>query len=150
MLSVPPSTMSTQSVPILLIEDDLSLRESLRHFFEDGGYQTAVATSRSEGQELLRRFGGRGDGSAAPICLLDLNLPDGSGLDLIRLIVQEQLAIRVIVMSAFPIQHLRGRFPESVLVAMMTKPVSPQHLSDVVHKITSGDASSQISPTGLS
>jgi DNA-binding response OmpR family regulator len=120
--------MPVQTWPILLIEDDLSLQQSLRDFFEENGYETYTAGSRREGQELLRRQNNS-------ICLLDLNLPDGSGLDLLRQIVQERLAVKVVVMSAFPIQHLRGRFPESVLVAMMTKPVSPQHLLEIVAKI---------------
>ena len=128
--------MSTQTAPILLIEDDLSLQESLRNFFAESGYRTLVADSRQTGQSLLTDYAG-----PPAICLLDLNLPDGSGLDLLRLIVQERLAIKVIVMSAFPIQHLRGRFPDSVLVAMMTKPVSPQHLLDVVEKINQAGAS---------
>jgi DNA-binding response OmpR family regulator len=141
MLSVPVSTMPVQAAPILLIEDDLSLQQSLRHFFEDSGYQTFVAGSRQSGEELLRRHGHAGPNSPAAICLLDLNLPDGSGLDLLRLIVTERLAVKVIVMSAFPIQHLRGRFPESVLVAMMTKPVSPQHLIEAVERINGTSAS---------
>ena len=122
------SSMTVQTWPILLIEDDLSLQESLRNFFDENGYETFVAGSRREGQDLLRQ-------QKRAICLLDLNLPDGSGLDLLRQVVQEGLAVKVIVMSAFPIQHLRGRFPESVLVAMMTKPVSPQHLLEIVGRI---------------
>jgi DNA-binding response OmpR family regulator len=134
-------SMSAQAAPILLIEDDLSLQESLRNFFEEGGYETLVAGSRQAGQELIRNHARKGVAGASAICLLDLNLPDGSGLDLLRQIVNERLGIKVIVMSAFPIQHLRGRYPESVLVAMMTKPVSPQHLMEVVEKIHKNGAS---------
>jgi hypothetical protein len=39
-------------------------------------------------------------------------------------------------MSAFPVQNLGRHFPDSVLVAMMTKPVSPQHLLELVDRIT--------------
>jgi two-component system response regulator PilR (NtrC family) len=124
--------MSTHTSPILLVEDDPSLRESLRGFFEDSGYRTHTAESRLEGQRLLRSIG-------PAVCLLDLNLPDGSGLDLLRLIVQEKLPVRVIVMSALPQASLRQQFPASVLVALMTKPVSPQHLLDLVDKITRRD-----------
>ena len=72
------------------------------------------------------------------LCLLDLNLPDGSGLDLLRMIVDENLPVRVIVMSALPLPHLRRQFPESVLAAMMTKPVSPLHLLECMDRITTG------------
>ena len=120
--------MSTQTSSILLVEDDLSLQNSLRNFFEEHGFQTHTAGSRQEGQALLRAL-------KPAICLLDMNLPDGSGLDLLRVIVQERLPVRVIVMSAFPIEHLRQRFPSSVVVASMTKPVSPQQLLDLVDTI---------------
>jgi two-component system response regulator PilR (NtrC family) len=120
--------MSMQTTSILLVEDDLSLQTSLRGFFEDHGFQTHTAGTLQEGREQLL--------IANPdICLLDMNLPDGSGLDLLRVIVQERLPVRVIVMSAFPIEHLRQRFPKSVVVASITKPVSPQQLLDIVDRI---------------
>jgi two-component system response regulator PilR (NtrC family) len=121
--------VSTRTATILLVEDDPSLRASLRAFMEENGFLTHTAASRSEGQEMLRSL-------KPAICLLDLNLPDGSGLDLLRLIVRERLAIRVIVMSAMPNEQLHRQFPSSVLAATMTKPVSPQHLLDWVDRIT--------------
>jgi DNA-binding response OmpR family regulator len=123
--------MSTQSLSILLVEDDPSLQDSLRDFLRENGFVTHTASSRAEGQALLRSL-------KPAICLLDLNLPDGSGLDLLRLIVAEQLPVRVIVMSAFPTPRLGQQFPETVLAATMTKPVSPQQLLECVDKITRG------------
>jgi DNA-binding response OmpR family regulator len=124
-----PSSMSAQSTSIVLVEDDLSLQDSLQSFLQEHGFQTHAAGSSAQGKALLRRL-------KPAVCLLDLNLPDGSGLDLLRTIVQEKLPVRAIVMSAFPVQRLREQFPASVLVAMMTKPVSPQHLLELVDKIT--------------
>jgi len=125
--------MSTQT-SILLVEDDQSLRESLRHFLEDHGFETHAAGSRAQGEELLRAV-------RPAVCLLDLNLPDGSGLDLLRVIVRERLPVRVIVMSAFPVPGLAGQFPETVLAATMTKPVSPEHLLEWVDRIGRSEAS---------
>ncbi len=98
-------------------------------FLEDHGYAIEAAGTRADGAKLLRT-------SKPAICLLDMNLPDGSGADLLRMIVAENLPIRVIVMTAFPIDHLRSRYPSSVLVALLTKPVSPQDLLDEVNKIS--------------
>jgi DNA-binding response OmpR family regulator len=122
------SPMSTCAVPILLVEDDQSLQEGLRGFFEDHGFETYTAGTRAEGELLLRSIG-------TAVCLLDLNLPDGSGLDLLRLIVRERLPVRVLVMSALPQARLRQQYPESVLAALMTKPVSPQELLAAVEGI---------------
>jgi DNA-binding response OmpR family regulator len=121
--------MSTRSASILLVEDDVSLQESLKGFLEDHGFRTYAAGSSATGRALLREV-------RPTICLLDLNLPDGSGVDLLRVIVAERLPVRAIVMSAFPPQRLREQFPASVLAALMTKPVSPQHLLEWVDRIT--------------
>lgn len=132
---MPPamSAMSTQTSSILLIEDDQPLLESLKAFLEDHGFETHTAGSRAEGEEVLRRV-------SPSICLLDLNLPDGSGVDLLRLIVAEQLPVKVIVMTAFPVAHLKIRFPAAVLSAVLTKPVSPEQLIEAVDKISRNGA----------
>lgn len=134
-------SMPTQTCPILLVEDDASLQQSLRDFLEDNGFNIHTAGSRAQGQEMLRAL-------RPAVCLLDMNLPDGSGLDLLKLIVAENLPVRVIVMSAFPQPRLLEQFPKRVLAAMMTKPVSPLLLLECVDKITRGgsDSSGQASP----
>ena len=69
------------------------------------------------------------------VCLLDMNLPDGSGLDLLRVVAGEGLGVRVIVMSAMPLGRLQEQFGPGVLAATLTKPVSPQQLLDAVTRI---------------
>jgi DNA-binding response OmpR family regulator len=128
-MHVQPLPMSTRTSVILLVEDDSSLRDSLADFLADHGFETHAAGSRAEGQAMLRSL-------RPAVALLDLNLPDGSGVDLLRVIVQERLPVRAVVMSAFPSERLRQQFPESVLAALLTKPVSPQQLLDAVDRIT--------------
>jgi two-component system OmpR family response regulator len=125
----PSSRMSISTSGILLVEDDRSLRASLRDFLEEHGFETHAAASRAEGQELLRRL-------RPAVCLLDMNLPDGSGLDLLRLVAAEGLGVRVIVMSAMPLGRLQEQFGPGVLAATLTKPVSPQQLLEAVTRIT--------------
>ena len=68
------------------------------------------------------------------MCLLDLNLPDGSGLDLLRQIVERNLPPLVVVMTAFPLHHLRPNYPTSTLVDWLTKPVPPSVLLAAVQQ----------------
>src|SRR5215471_791036 len=84
-----PSTTGS----VLLVEDDVSLRRSLGEFLRDSGYQPYSVGTMREAWEALAAV-------QPSVCLLDLNLPDGSGLDLLRRIVQERLNVRVIVMTA--------------------------------------------------
>jgi len=128
LMIAPVLHMSTGSALILLVEDDVSLQGSLRGFLEDHGFRTQTASSIAEGRAVLRAL-------KPAVCLLDLNLPDGSGVDLLRLIERERLGVRAIVMSAFPPARLREQFGTGVLAALMTKPVSPQHLLEWVDRI---------------
>jgi DNA-binding response OmpR family regulator len=112
----------------LLVEDDLSLRESLCQFLEDHGYQTVTADTAAQGWEVLQ--------SRQPqLCLLDLNLPDGSGLDLLKKIALHRLDCRAVVMTAFDLRHVRPVDTSGVLVGWMTKPVSPLELLEIVDKV---------------
>ena len=117
--------MAQKVSSILLVEDDASLRRSVGEFLKDSGYATYAAETMQEAWETIRAM-------EPAVCVLDLNLPDGSGLDLLRRIVQEQLPIRVIVMTAFPLRHLRPNYPEGTLVAWLTKPVAPMALLEAI------------------
>jgi DNA-binding response OmpR family regulator len=130
MISAPacvPQTMkaSGTATSILLVEDDASLRRSLAEFLKESGYHPYSAGTMREAWETLRAV-------SPSVCLLDLNLPDGSGLDLLRGIVAESLPVRVIVMTAFPLKHLQPQFSERILVGWLTKPVAPGTLLEAV------------------
>ena len=128
--------MSPVATTILLVEDDPSLQASLKDFLGDHGYQTHAVGTRAAGAEAIRRL-------RPAICLLDMNLPDGSGADLLRLIAAENLGVRTNVMTAMPVEHLNGRYPKSVLAAVMTKPVSPEDLLAAVDTIVRAPSASR-------
>lgn len=114
---------------ILLVEDDLSLRDSLCQFLKDHGYHTLEASTAKQGWELVQ--------SGRPrLLLLDLNLPDGSGLDLLRKISQRGgTESVVVVMTAFDLKHMRPAEANRVLAGWMTKPVNPAELLGIVEKV---------------
>ena len=120
--------MNEQSHPILLIEDDLSLRDSLSQFLADHGYRTAVAANAKQGWEMLRRY-------SPNLCLLDLNLPDGSGLDLLKRVVEHRIDMKVIVMTAFDLRQVRPAGAGEVLVGWLTKPVNPTELLQLIESV---------------
>lgn len=113
---------------ILLVEDDISLRDSLCQFLEDHGYRTVTAAGARAGWELIRKQQPR-------LCLLDLNLPDGSGLDLLKKIAQHGFTTRVVVMTAFDLHHARPPGNVEALAGWLTKPVNPAELLKVVEQV---------------
>lgn len=60
---------------ILIIEDDMDLREGLKFSFESDGYDVADVGTKQEGIARIRR-------GSFDMVLLDCNLPDGTGFEL--------------------------------------------------------------------
>ncbi|MDC3225728.1 response regulator transcription factor [Gammaproteobacteria bacterium] len=65
------------SEKILIIEDEPDIRKTLEYNISREGYKVVSASSLSEGKEQI-------NSSDFSLILLDLMLPDGSGLDLCR------------------------------------------------------------------
>jgi len=68
----------------LIVEDDAGLRDSLGLLVGREGYDVRYASNRAEAQRLLAE-------ASADVVLLDLGLPDGDGIELLR---DEELAVR--------------------------------------------------------
>lgn len=62
---------------LLIIEDDIDLREGLHFSFEGDGYEVLDVGTRREGQQEMKK-------GIYDLVLLDCNLPDGTGFDLCR------------------------------------------------------------------
>ena len=77
---------------ILLVEDDAFLREGLAELLEKEGYSVDTASDRSSAD---RKTFGRYD-----IVILDVRLPDGSGLDLCREIRRNDNKLPILFLTA--------------------------------------------------
>jgi two-component system NtrC family response regulator len=79
--------------PILLVDDDSSLRRVMRIQLEEAGYEIAVA---ADGDQAFRMV----EDLQPALTITDLNMPT-SGLELLRRIFEAGLQTTVIVMTAF-------------------------------------------------
>ncbi|MDP1605672.1 MAG: sigma-54 dependent transcriptional regulator [Rhodocyclaceae bacterium] len=81
--------------PILIVEDDATLRVTLSGFLVRMGFEVDAAESVAGALELARqrRYG---------LILLDLRLPDGDGLSLIGALREIDDAALLVMMTAFP------------------------------------------------
>ena len=78
---------------ILVIEDQCSLSEAISSFLKIKGHATDVAGTIREAELSLL-------GADYSIVLLDLMLPDGSGMDLLKQIRRKKLQVGVLIMTA--------------------------------------------------
>ena len=78
---------------ILIVEDELNLRATIADFLEEEGYGCEQADSLENAAEKLYLY-------EYDCLLLDIGLPDGNGLDLIKELKKEHPETGIIIVSA--------------------------------------------------
>jgi DNA-binding response OmpR family regulator len=76
----------------LIVEDEPQLAQSLQTFLEEQGHTTTVANNLASALEYTN--------SPFDIVVLDLNLPDGNGLEVVRKVKGENKNTGIIIVSA--------------------------------------------------
>lgn len=78
---------------LLLVEDELDLQESIVEYLQSEGFSIETASGYLDGEDKISLYNYN--------CLIiDLSLPGGSGLDLIRLLKEKDTEAGVIIISA--------------------------------------------------
>jgi two-component system phosphate regulon response regulator PhoB len=107
---------------ILAIEDDWTVRTVLEHTLKSAGYDIDLVPGISDARQLLAE--GHYD-----LVLLDLNLPDGNGLDLLRDLRKDLgTGVSVLVLSGLRQEEVVVRGLELGADDYVTKPFSPPEL----------------------
>ena len=100
---------------VFVVDDDISVRESLKLFIESAGWQPETFAS---GRDFLAHRQ-----AAAPSCLvLDVNLPDFSGLDL-QTLVADRVDMPIIFISGYGDVPMTVRAMRAGAVEFLTKPL---------------------------
>ena len=116
--------MDIASPSILISDDDVEFRETLRGMFEPQGYRTIVAADGQEAVEIVRS-------EPIHLVLLDLHMPKLSGLEVLQFIKQFNALLPCILMSAGLDEAVR-RQAERLAFSVLAKPVSGLHIRSLV------------------
>jgi len=126
---------------LLVVDDEPHIGLLLRPHLERLGYVVSLARTLAEARRALQ-------GGVPPLdaMLLDLHLPDGSGLDLLRELRADPAtrAFPVIVLTAEGEDRILGE-AESLGAGLLTKPFSPTKLTARIAAIL-GDAPRPAAP----
>lgn len=79
---------------ILIVEDEIRIRQGMAEMLSDEGYDVLEAGSLEEGFAMI-------ESEAPPVILTDIYLPDGDGFSLLRYCQVQEVETAVIVMTAF-------------------------------------------------
>lgn len=83
---------------LLLVEDDGNLRKALGRALGGRGFSVAAVASCSE---ALAHLAATADDRPVQFAVLDLRLPDGSGLDLVPVLLDRFPAMRIVVLTGW-------------------------------------------------
>jgi len=128
---------------VVLAEDDIALREMLALVLSEGGYQVTSVGDGSELAQLLRQPPPK---TGFDLIVTDVNMPGGSGLDVIDLLRQTGDRTPVIVVTAFPQEAISKRARELGL-RLLAKPFELETLRAAVDWAIRANAPHQWRPS---
>jgi len=113
--------MATEGGIVYVVDDDLSVREALRSLIRSVGLRCETFSSAAEFLRYSR--------AEDPACLiLDVQLPDASGLDLVGVLDAEETPIPIIFITGHGTIPMSVRAMKSGAVEFLTKPFREEDL----------------------
>jgi CheY-like chemotaxis protein len=108
---------------ILLVEDNETIRRAFAILLEDSGYEVLQAGSGSEALEISAR-------RMPDLVLMDLGLPDMSGLDVTRKLKANPATerIAVVAITGRALETDQRACIEAGCIGYLAKPVDTRHL----------------------
>ena len=123
---------------ILIVDDETLLLRTLSNAVRDAGYDVLSAGTASDGEALLD-----GQGGVVDLMVLDVKLPDRSGLDLLQTQRERGYSGRVIVMTAFDNPESERRCRQLSVDHFLRKPFDLEAMLDLIRGLLGGSGSDQ-------
>lgn len=116
---------------ILLVEDQEDVRVMMLKMLNRIGYQAISAVSGRDGLEVVREDNGRYD-----LIITDHNMPEMTGLEMVRFVSQEYPEMPFVVLSGHAEKELEDQISKHPAIkASLKKPVSKEVLSQNIDYI---------------
>ena len=120
-----PAVKSQQQPIVFVVDDDISVRESLELLIQFAGWQPEIFASA---EEFLRH-----PRTATPSCLvLDVSLPDLNGLELQKLIASERTDMPIIFITGHGDVPMSVQAMKAGAVEFLTKPFDVEILLSAI------------------
>ena len=114
---------------LLVVDDELGARQSLEVILEDD-YRVLSAMNGPEALEILQR-------EAIDLVLLDVNMPDMDGLEVLEKIKEQDDGTDVIMVSALNLARQAADAIKSGAYDYITKPYEPEDILSTVNRVIS-------------
>ncbi|HSG80719.1 MAG TPA: sigma-54 dependent transcriptional regulator [Gemmatimonadota bacterium] len=118
----------TNSRKILIVDDELSVRDSLREWFIEDGFSVETA---EDGNDALRKL----DLGPFDIIVIDLKMPGMDGITLQKRVREIDKSAAIIILTAYASVETAVEALKAGAYDYVTKPVDPDDLSNLVRNI---------------
>ncbi len=120
-------------IKILIADDHPVVRKGLKEIIEEIP-DMAVRGEASTGQEALEKM----RKSDFDIVVLDISMPDRSGLDILKQLKSEKPKLSVLVLSMYPEEQYAVRVLRAGASGYLTKESAPEELIAAIRKASKG------------
>ncbi len=127
--------------PILIVEDEAIMRESLRDWLTDGGYQVETA---EDGEKALQTVAEHDFG----IVILDLRLPGKDGIEVLREAREKRPQLKGIIITAYPSVQTAVEAVREGAIDYLPKPFDLNALEKLIRE-TLGPVQVEIKPKAV-
>jgi DNA-binding NarL/FixJ family response regulator len=126
--------VTVKRIGVVLVEDEDLVRSSVRSILEQSGFSVlGEAVTAQDGVEVTLR-------QRPDICLVDIGLPDGDGIEVARELTRSAPAIAVVMLSASEEHDDLIDAVRAGAVGYLLKGMDPERLAHALRGVVEGEA----------
>ena len=113
--------------PVLVVDDEPIVRESIRDWLKDAGYQVVTAETGEAALELVKK-------QDFSVVILDVRLPGRTGISILREVKALKPQLKSIIITAYPATELAEEAKELGAIDYLIKPIAPDDLERLIRE----------------
>jgi len=117
----------------IVADDHAVVRRGLRELLSESREVAVIGEAGTARETLDQVRSGKWD-----VLVLDINLPDGSGLDVLRQVKQEYPQLPVLMLTIYAEEQFAVRALRAGAAGYLTKESAPEELVDAIRKVVHG------------
>jgi two-component system, NarL family, invasion response regulator UvrY len=129
--------MTTPLVKVLIADDHRIVRAGIRQMLAEAA-DLAVVGEAGSGAETLALVASLAATAPVDVVLLDIAMPDGDGLDVLRELKNRWPALQVLMLSTYPEKHYAVRCLKLGASGYLNKSADPDIMISALRKVAAG------------
>ena len=113
---------------ILIVDDERDVRILFAQVLAEDGYHVTTVGTLREARRALHD-------ATFEVVVLDLSLPDGDGVELVRQMRNESAYLKILAISGFLVGNMPDLLISSGASATLQKPTTPTKLQNAVYRL---------------